>query len=404
MKKSVLIIGPGLEIGGVERSLLGLLDAIDYEKFDVDLFLMSHAGDLMSYINKRVNILSERRSLALINEPIKQLFSEGHFMIGSVRLISKIYGDCKAKIKHTQSINTNLCKKIVTLSLKPLDKKYDYALGFFAPHYFLVDKVNADLKIGWVHTDYSSKEEKPDAPFYLPMWRKLNYIACVSDSTKESFCKVYPSLKNKTVTIENILSPSMIYKQSENLITDSFVSDSYISLLSVGRFCVAKAFDLIPEVCSILVSLGYHIRWYLIGFGPDEYLIRKRVREWAMEKHVIILGKKVNPYPYIKACDIYVQPSRYEAKAVTVTEAQILHKPVMITRFTTSSSQVNEGIDGYICEQGVKGIANGVAYLIDHPEVRQTLINGTYIKEYDNSGELEKIWGLLPQKDDSINN
>ena len=85
-----------------------------------------------------------------------------------------------------------------------------------------------------------------------------------------------------------------------------------------------------------------------------------------MEKHFVLAGKQMNPYPYIKACDIYVQPSRYEGKAVTVREAQILGKPVVITRFPTSSSQLEEGVDGIIIQTIVEGAAEGLhSYIAD---------------------------------------
>lgn len=396
MKKSVLIIGAGMEIGGIERSLLGLLDSIDYSKFNVDLFLLWHTGELMPYINENVCVLPEITQLSLINVPIVRLVKEGHLLIASVRLFSKVYGDLSARIKGTQTINTMLCKKVLTASINPFDKTYDFALGFYAPHYVLTDKVNAKVKIGWVHTDYLNVAEKPDVSFFLPMWAKLDYIACVSKGVKESFNKVYPSLKDKTITVENILATSTILKQAKEELENDMINDGSIKLLSVGRFCVAKAFDLIPEVCSRLIKNGYHFKWYLIGFGQDEELIRNRIREFSVEEYVIILGKKINPYPYMKSCDIYVQPSRYEGKAVTVTEAQILNKPVLITRYETSASQVDEGVDGHICDQGVAGIAKGVAYLIDHPEYRQHLIEGTKKKVYDNSSEVNKIWRLLP--------
>ena len=83
-----------------------------------------------------------------------------------------------------------------------------------------------------------------------------------------------------------------------------------------------------------------------------------------MEKHFVLVGKQINPYPYIKACDIYVQPSRYEGKAVTVREAQILGKSVAITRFPTSSSQLEEGVDGIIIPNNAEGAAEGLAQFI----------------------------------------
>ena len=59
MKKQILIVFTGtMELGGIERSLLGLLDAIDYTRYDVDLFLYGHHGVLFDFINKNVTELS----------------------------------------------------------------------------------------------------------------------------------------------------------------------------------------------------------------------------------------------------------------------------------------------------------------------------------------------------------
>ena len=111
-----------------------------------------------------------------------------------------------------------------------------------------------------------------------------------------------------------------------------------IRLLSIGRYCTAKNFDNVPDMCARLLQSGLDVYWYIIGFGPDEALIRQKIAEANMEERVILLGKKENPYPYIKACDLYVQPSRYEGKSVTVREAQLLGRPVVIARYATSSS------------------------------------------------------------------
>ena len=396
MKKKVLVIGPGMEIGGVERSLLGLLDAIDYDKYDVDLFLLSHTGEFMPLINKNVNLLPENKMFSYISWPISKLVKSCKFYMAAIRLFSKIYGDIRAKIKKTSTINITLCKKIVSSNVKKLDTHYDIALGFFGPHYFLNDNIDADLKIGWVHTDYGNPTELPDIGYTLPMWSKLDYIACVSEQVKVSFDKIYPSLKEKTVVIENIFSSEFVRgRAAEFSVKQEMPDNTSTKILSVGRFCTAKAFDDVVRACNKLVEKDYDFKWYLIGYGSDEQLIKDLIDEYNLQDTVIILGKKDNPYPYIKECDIYAQPSRYEGKAVTVIEAQILNKPVMITRYATSAAQLQEGIDGYICEMGVDGIVGGIEYLINNIELREKLIENTKNFSYDNGFEAEKIFGLV---------
>jgi glycosyltransferase involved in cell wall biosynthesis len=396
MKKRMLIIGPGMEIGGVERSLLGLMDSIDYGEYEVDLFLLSHTGEFMPLINENVNLLPENKLFSLVSWPIAKLIRSGHLYMAAIRIWSKLYGAMRARIMKTESLNITLCKKIVSKKVARLEGTYDIALGFFAPHYFLDEKVNARVKVGWVHTDYSNVTEMPDVRFTLPMWDGVDYIACVSKQVKASFDSVYPTLKNKTIVVENILSAEFVRKQADCFSVErEMLNDGNIKILSVGRFCTAKAFDEAVVACSLLIQRGYLIKWYLIGYGPDEQLIYSKIKEYHMENYVIVLGKKSNPYPYIQACDIYAQPSRYEGKAVTVIEAQILNKPVMITRYATSASQVREGIDGFICEMGAEGIARGLSYLIEHPEVCSLLAQNTRNYNYGNENETEKLLKLI---------
>ena len=165
-------------------------------------------------------------------------------------------------------------------------------------------------------------------------------------------------------------------------------------MLSIGRYCTAKNFDNVPDICSRLVSAGLNVKWYLIGYGGDEELIRQKILEAGMEEHVILLGKKENPYPYIKACDLYVQPSRYEGKCVTVREAQMLGKPVVITRYATSASQLEEGVDGVIVPMDNEGCAEGIAVLLRNPEEMARLSDCCQQRDYTNAAEIGKLYAL----------
>lgn len=170
-----------------------------------------------------------------------------------------------------------------------------------------------------------------------------------------------------------------------------------VKLLSIGRFSEAKNYDNVPDICSRLQALcpGLDIKWYLIGYGGGEKLIRQKIAEAGMEGHVIILGKKSNPYPYIKACDLYVQPSRYEGKSVTVREAQILCKPVIVTNYPTAHSQINDGVDGVIVPLDNEGCARGIASVIADSELRQRITAYLAAHDYGNESEVNKIYELL---------
>ena len=188
-----------------------------------------------------------------------------------------------------------------------------------------------------------------------------------------------------TGTVENILPQNLIERQSNNP-QGEMQKEKPFRLLSVGRFSEQKNFDNVPDICRRLVADGLDVKWYLIGYGGDEPLIRQKIDEAGMQKRVIILGKKDNPYPYMRACDLYVQPSRYEGKAVTVREAQMLGKPVVITSYATSGSQLEDGVDG---------CAAGIAALLRDPARMQQLSENCAKRDYTNSAEVEKIYTLM---------
>lgn len=167
-------------------------------------------------------------------------------------------------------------------------------------------------------------------------------------------------------------------------------------LLSVGRFSEAKNYDNVPDIARRIVrGEGIDLTWYIIGFGGDEALIRQKIREAGMERHVVLLGKRENPYPYIKACDVYVQPSRYEGKSVTVREAQMLCKPVVVTAYPTAPSQVRDGLDGIIVPMDNDGCARALARVVTDEVLQQRLVSYLKCHDYGNEREVEKFYRLL---------
>lgn len=310
MKKKILIVSHAMKIGGAERALLGILENIDTKMYQVDLFLMHHEGELLDCIPENINLLPEIPEYTVLARPIKAILKERHFLLAAARL----YGKYKAQVfdKKKQYVESGVAieyshkytKKFMP-EIQP-NVQYDMAISFLTPHYFVTEKVQAKCKIAWIHTDYSVVQVNIESE--QKMWEAYDYIVSISEDVTQSFLKVFPDLEKKIVLIENILPKTLIKKQAKELIPDKFEPD-YINLLSIGRFSYAKNFDNVPDICKRIVEKGVNVKWYLLGYGGDEVLIRKKIDEAGMKDRVIILGKKENPYPYIKMCDVYVQPS-----------------------------------------------------------------------------------------------
>ncbi len=393
LKEKVIIVAHAMEIGGAERALLGLLNSFDYFKYQVDLFLMRQEGDLFKFIPEEVNLLpmNQARYLAV---PMKSLISKHE--------ISMLYGRLKAKclakkrikelgLKEDNQVELTYSHKYTWKYMDDINPnvEYDLAISFLTPHYICLNRVNAKKKIAWIHTDYSTIDL--DVETELKMWGSYDYIASISENVTEAFLQKFPILQDKIIRIDNIVTNSMVEEQ----IDVEFEEEEHIKLLSIGRFSYAKNFDNIPEICKYILESGLNIRWYLIGFGGDEQLIRDNIEKCGMRDRVIILGKKGNPYPYIKNCDIYVQPSRYEGKAVTVREAQILQKPIIITNYATAHSQIEDGYDGVIVPLDNKECAKGIEQVIRDSNLHNKLIANMKKTHYSNESEIEKIYKII---------
>ena len=128
-----------------------------------------------------------------------------------------------------------------------------------------------------------------------------------------------------------------------------------------------------------------------VADDDEKKQIRKRICETGMKQYVKILGKKENPYPYIRACDVYVQPSRYEGNCVAVREAQMLGKPVIITGYPTAESQLRNGIDGIIVPLENRACGEKISEILREPKRLEKLVQECRKKDYSNRQEINKI-------------
>ena len=148
-------------------------------------------------------------------------------------------------------------------------------------------------------------------------------------------------------------------------------------------------------ITCLLFVLGLNIKWYIIGYGGDEEKIIQNIKKNHMEDYVILLGKKTNPYPYIKACNVYVQPSRYEGKCVSVREAQILNKPVIITNYATAKNQLVNGYDGMIVPLENEKCALGIYNVLTNKDLLHTISENTYKSDYSNYDSINDLINLI---------
>lgn len=417
--KKILVAMHYMELGGAEAALLGLLQSVDPKSAVVDVMIYDHRGELMQYVRndglkiKRYNLLPEVEAYKMLERQIKEVISNGYWGIALGRLLARI--PYKRDMKNNRDGLDNIAayhfiaENVVRFlpRIEP-QKEYDLAISFLLPHQYVRAKVRAKKYLAWLHTDYSKvyvsdQEEK--------VWASYDYIGAISEDVGKGFVKRFPALMDKIVPIENILSSEFIRKRSLGE-CHVFDNDPSLKLLTIGRYSYPKKMEDIPYLCRRLrdelkvkseklkvtsaSDCIKDIKWYIIGYGSPEIeqQVRDEIRKEGMEEHVILLGKQSNPYPYIRTCDVYVQPSRYEGKSITVREAQILCKPVIVTHYPTAPSQIQDGKDGVIVPLEREACAEAMIRVLKDKELLNSLSKYLSEHDYGNESEIEKIYKL----------
>lgn len=217
MKPRILFVMHYLEIGGAETALIGLLNAIDYSRYDVDLFLHSHRGEMMAFVPKEVNLLPEIPVYTQIERPMKAVLKDGYVRMVAARLKAK--AQTNRYLKHYSIQESAAALQYIANAVTPMLPdinpivEYDLAVSFLQPHNVVRDKVRAKKKACWIHTDYSIVDVNAEEE--LPVWDAFDYVMSISDDVTKSFLHTFPTLESKIVLMENILSPTFVRQRAE---------------------------------------------------------------------------------------------------------------------------------------------------------------------------------------------
>ena len=389
--KRLFIFSQWMEIDGVEASLLGLLKELDYSQVSVDLFLTLHQGPWMSEIPREVNLLPEHPRVVLYASSLERLKREGHwgaFLLTQVaRYLAAIWYRVFLRRK-VDFVGYEQVKYAVWAPFLPKrlsQKRYDGALIFGGEAGF-ARRVRAKFSAVWIHNDWSH---------YAPIvwlgrfaYRHIDKIVNVSQSAKEAFDCRYPSARQRSVVVENLLSSKWMVARS---LVREIPAFSGLKILSVGRLSAQKRLSRAVAAAKLLKAQGLHFQWRVVGDGEEAKMLRNLIQQEKVEDVFFLEGATDNPMPYYPWCDFYVCTSDWEGKSVSVREAQIFAKPVVITRFPTASSQLEEGVDGLIAECTPESVAEKILTLAQDLPLRKRLSSTCRQRDYANRGEIDSI-------------
>ena len=355
-----------MNIGGVEKSLLSLLDRIPKEEYDITLLLLSKSGGFLDYVPSHIKIEE-----ATWYKDIK------HIIMDSPYEIINRYKENKQYLKIMNFTYYYLIDKYfdnrfnyykyAMNGVPNHNEEYDIAISYQGPtdiiDYYIGHKVKAKEKISWVHFDVS--KHSFNSKLYKKLYTKYNKIFVVSNEGKSKLISKIDNIQEKTEVFPNIVSKDLILSMSQEEVS---FDNNYkgIKIVTVGRLSKEKGQDLAIEVLKKLKDNGYDVKWYCVGEGNDRAYFEGLIKEYNLQNSFILLGAKVNPYPYMKNADIYIQTSRHEGYCLTLAEAKHLNKRIITTDFIGAYEQIADGENGFICSFDVNSLYEKVIRVIEN--------------------------------------
>ena len=354
-KKKILFVYNSFGIGGITKSLLTVLHSIDRSKYDITVYIRRNdVLELAEFIPDDIEFITVE------NEVKKVVFEHG--LRGS--MVKLLYNILRKRHRHiAKQLFISYKYPIQRMKEKEtLDKEqraWDTAICFSTDGddpLFVSRCVNAKKKYVFVRqsTQISRRNLKEINRFDGVFVVNSLLIPWISQFVKEEivFC------------LENYSDPNYIREKAEEYSVPSFEG---IVIATCGRLCETKGYDYAVRSASLLKESGLNFIWYWIGDGPDRERMEEMIRDNKLDDSFIITGSLTNPYPYIKACDIYVQPSRAEAFGQTMVEALILKKPIICVRNYGSERIIEKFDAGVLTGLSEKEIADIVLEWVNNP-------------------------------------
>lgn len=364
----LLFVLDQLNIGGPQKSLVALLDNIDYDVFDVSVMLLKPEGLLIDHLNPKARMLKSDPLITAATLPVNRtarhlltFLKTGNismFLSASVSIIKHLV------FKKYMNIERQKLWKKYRDRLPKLEGEYDLAFGYspVIPTYYVVDCVRAKHKYHWVRGDY--RIMGLDKAIEKEYFRQLDGSMAVSKMCADIFVREFSFMAGRTTPFYNFL-PVNFYRRLEFDESLMPVKEGWTSLLTVCRLDPLKGLDLALDAGELLVARGRKIKWYIMGGGEERSKVEKLIEEKGLEDHFILMGFQLNTFAYIEKCDIFVHPSRTEGKSNAVDEAKYIGKPIIATAYPTVSEQVEHEVTGLVCDINTDELASAIERLLD---------------------------------------
>lgn len=385
MKKKILFLVGTLQSGGVSKSVVNLLNAVDRSTYDVHLLLLCRDGDVFSpYLPKDIHLHVDDRIEALHQgfHGLIRLLLKGQALLAFGSLVRMVL----SRVSRSAA-GRWLARLMPVFTDEEFDLIVDY--GGQQQLYYMVDKLCGKHKVTFFHNDYSKwpyyyKADK----LYYP---RVDHIFSVSPVCVDVLKRYFPECADKISLMENLSSPGVIQR-----LAGESVSIPYAKVLfcTLGHFCRRKGSDMAIEAAAILKKRGMEFKWMFVGKVLERDLVALAEAK-GVRDNLVFMGIQSNPYPFVKSADIYVHTSRFEGKSMALDEAKILCKPIVVTNFSTVRDQFEDGVNASVCEMDGEKLADAISDLCENRGLREKYVS--YLQDHitDNSCEVNKLYELM---------
>lgn len=327
MKKRLLIVTEALEMNGVLRSLLDFMEAIDKNRYDIELFCFDSFKPDYVTLPSYVRLLKEDPWCYMARAPLSRVLTWGARHGTILPVITRLF--CSAfQGKFRRFAKRDLIKQ-ASFRQDHYDVAIAYSMGM--TWWYLAEKISATTKIAWLHTDYRAAAQNPAWRFYAKFLDRITALVCVSNGIRNCLSAEYPGLKAKVWCVHSVVDSAAIL--AKGAATFEHARKRKFRIVTVGRFSPQKNQVLIPQIAEEMRSQGLDdFEWIMAGPGADGCRVD--------DPNLFYLDAISNPIPLIKSADVYVQPSTYEGWGLTVTEAMVLGRYVVTSDIVSFVEQI----------------------------------------------------------------
>lgn len=351
-KKEVLFVVHALNIGGVQKALIGVLHEIDFDRYNVTLYVRKDRCDLLNQVDPKVGKI-------IVNKDPSHYYRRPRAILLSMLLY--VFGKFGRGAKWQDRLNRYVAESRMRYERKHYfsdGKRYDMAVSYIQGDTaaFVARYVDAKRKIMFFHGSVDESHA-----LHEKIMPKYDKIVAVNADCRDILQNLYPTAAERIGFLENFADADLV-RASSTAYTPDLPKDKLI-LCTCGRFTPVKGFDLAVGAAKILKERGVDFIWYFVGDGSERAKIQADVAANELTDCVRITGMLENPFPYIKSCDIYIQPSREESYGLTIREAQILRRPIITTATVGGKALIADFVNGLLADFSSRSLAEKIELL-----------------------------------------